>query len=300
MFIGAEALGRVETRLWPRWRAIIEHVETIWREPDDGIWEARGPRRHYTYSKVMAWVVFDRARAARRALRAGGAGRALDADVRDEIHREVCERGYDPERRTFTQYYGSRELDASVLNIPLVGLPAGHRRARHRHDRRGRARARPRRLRLALLDRRDRRRAGRATRASSSPARSGSSARSRATAASTRRARCSSGCVGLANDLGLLAEEYDVGRRRQVGNFPQAFSHLTLILAARDDLRGRSRPGARASPGGDVRPGPRPRRPPTARRRAAAACGTRRTTRSGRRGSGRAARPAARDCWRRC
>src|SRR5919197_1388601 len=108
----------------PRWRAIIEYVETIWHRPDDGIWEARGPQRHYTYSKVMAWVVFDRAvRLAERF--------ELDAPldrwkrVRDAIHAEVCERGYDRERRTFTQYYGSKELEASVLNIPLVGFLPG-------------------------------------------------------------------------------------------------------------------------------------------------------------------------------
>src|SRR4051794_23536410 len=121
MFLGAERLGKIDRRLWPRWRAIIEHVETIWREPDDGIWEARGPRRHYTYSKVMAWVVFDRGvRLVERF--------ELDAPVerwrqtRDEIHAEVCARGYDAERSTFTQYYGSKELDASVLNIPIVGF----------------------------------------------------------------------------------------------------------------------------------------------------------------------------------
>jgi GH15 family glucan-1,4-alpha-glucosidase len=110
------------------WRTAIEYVETIWREPDDGIWETRGPRRPFTHSRVMAWVVFDRAvRLAERF--------ELDAPLerwkqaRDEIHREVCERGYDPERRTFTQYYGSTELDASVLNIALVGfLPAGNER----------------------------------------------------------------------------------------------------------------------------------------------------------------------------
>ena len=91
------AARHVEPRLWPRWRAIVEHVETIWREPDDGIWEARGPQRHYTYSKVMAWVVFDRGvRLAERF--------ELEAPVerwkqiRDEIHAEVCEQGYDPER----------------------------------------------------------------------------------------------------------------------------------------------------------------------------------------------------------
>ena len=93
---------------------LVEHVETIWREPDDGIWEARGPRRHYTHSKVMAWVVLDRAvRLAEQF--------ALDAPIdrwketRDEIHREVCERATTRDRKTFTQYYGSKELDASVL-----------------------------------------------------------------------------------------------------------------------------------------------------------------------------------------
>ena len=124
MYIGAERIGQVEERLWPRWRAIVEHVETVWRRPDDGIWEARGPQQHYTYSKVMAWVVFDRAiRIAERF----GLEAPLDRwkQIRDEIHAEVCERGYDSERRTFTQYYGSRELDASVLNIPLVGFLPG-------------------------------------------------------------------------------------------------------------------------------------------------------------------------------
>ena len=124
MYIGAELVGRIEPRLWPRWRSAIEHVETIWRQPDDGIWESRGPRQHYTYSKVMAWVVFDRAvkLAQRFELEA-----PLDRwkTVRDQIHREVCEQGYDPDRRTFTQYYGSKSLDASILNLPLVGfLPA--------------------------------------------------------------------------------------------------------------------------------------------------------------------------------
>ncbi len=123
-FIGVEALGRIEQRFWPRWRTVVEHVETIWREPDDGIWETRGQRQHFTYSKVMAWVVFDRAvRIAERF--------ELEAplerwkQIREEIHREVCERGYDSERRTFTQYYGSTELDASVPNIPLVGFLPG-------------------------------------------------------------------------------------------------------------------------------------------------------------------------------
>ena len=231
MFIGAERLGRIDVRYWPRWRAIIEHVETIWRKPDDGIWEARGPQRHYTYSKVMAWVVFDRAvRLAERF--------ELDAPlerwrhVRDEIHAEVCDRGYDRERRTFTQYYGSQELDASVLNIPLVGfLPGDDERVSGTIDAVWRELGRDgfvSRYSTALTDDGLPGDEGQFLACSfwlvNALARNG-----RVDEARALFERLS----GLANDLGLLAEEYDVGRRRQVGNFPQAFSHLTLILAAR-------------------------------------------------------------------
>ncbi len=232
MFIGAQALGRVEKRLWRRWRAVVEHVETIWREPDDGIWEARGPQRHYTYSKVMAWVVFDRAVriAEQHKLEA-----PLDRwkQIRDEIHREVCERGYDSERRTFTQYYGSKELDASVLNIPLVGfLPGTDERVTGTIDAVSRELGRD----------------GFVSRYSTAETDDGLSGdegqflacsfwlvsalaeNGRAEEARTLFERL----LGLTNDLGLLAEEYDVARQRQVGNFPQAFSHLALIVAARD------------------------------------------------------------------
>jgi GH15 family glucan-1,4-alpha-glucosidase len=231
MFIGAERLGRIDARYWPRWRAIIEHVETIWRKPDDGIWEARGPQRHYTYSKVMAWVVFDRAvRLAERF--------ELDAplerwrQVRDEIHAEVCERGYDRERRTFTQYYGSQELDASVLNIPLVGfLPGDDERVSGTIDAVWRELGRDgfvSRYSTAITD-------------DGLPGDEGQflacsfwlvNALARNGRVDEARALFER-LTGLANDLGLLAEEYDVARRRQIGNFPQAFSHLTLILAAR-------------------------------------------------------------------
>jgi GH15 family glucan-1,4-alpha-glucosidase len=230
MFIGAERLGRIEERLWPRWRAVIEYVETIWRKPDEGIWEARGPQRHYTYSKVMAWVVFDRAvqLAERFDLEA-----PLERwrQVRDEIHAEVCERGYDPERRTFTQYYGSKELDASVLNIPLVGfLPGTDERVTGTID--------------AVWS--ELGRDGFVSRYSTAETDDGLpgdegqflacsfwlvNALARNGRADEARALFER-LVGLSNDLGLLAEEYDVGHKRQVGNFPQAFSHLTLILAA--------------------------------------------------------------------
>ena len=231
MFIGAERLGRIDVQVWPRWRAIVEHVETIWRDPDDGIWEARGPQRHYTYSKVMAWVVFDRAvRLAERF--------ELDApldrwrQVRDEIHAEVCERGYDEGRRTFTQYYGSKELDASVLNIPLVGfLPGTDERVTGTID--------------AVTGELGRDGfVSRYSTAHTDDGLPGDEGQFLACSFWLVNALARNGRVGqaralferllaLRNDLGLLAEEYDVARKRQVGNFPQAFSHLTLILAAR-------------------------------------------------------------------
>ena len=231
MFVGAELLGSIEKRLWPRWRAIIEHVETIWREPDDGIWEARGPQRHYTYSKVMAWVVFDRGvRLAERFELEAPVERWKQ--VRDEIHAEVCEQGYDPERNTFTQYYGSSELDASVLNIPLVGfLPGTDERVTGTIDAVSRELGRD-----GFVSR--------YSTAETDDGLAGDEGQFLACSFWLASALAMNGRVddarslferlaGLANDLGLLAEEYDVGRRRQVGNFPQAFSHLTLILAAR-------------------------------------------------------------------
>jgi GH15 family glucan-1,4-alpha-glucosidase len=229
-FLGTTVTGKVEERLWPRWRAVVDHVETIWREPDDGIWETRGPRRHFTYSKVMAWVVFDRAvRLAEQF--------DLEAPLerwkqtRDEIHEEVCERGYDRERGTFTQYYGSKELDASVLNIPLVGfLPGSDERVKGTIDAISRELGRD----------------GFVSRYSTSDTDDGLpgdegqflacsfwlvSALALNDRVGEARALFER-LLALRNDLGLLAEEYDVRRQRQVGNFPQAFSHLTLIGAA--------------------------------------------------------------------
>src|SRR5688500_2595441 len=229
--LGAELLGRMESSLWPRWRVIVEYVATVWREPDDGIWEARGPQRHYTYSKVMAWVVFDRAvRTAERFELDGPVDRWKQ--TRDEIHAEVCERGYDAERRTFTQYYGSKELDASVLNIPLVGfLPGTDDRVTGTIDAVWRELGRD-----GFVSR--------YSTAETDDGLPGDEGQFLACSFWLVSALALNGrvdearalferLIGLANDLGLLAEEYDVARRRQVGNFPQAFSHLTLILAAR-------------------------------------------------------------------
>jgi GH15 family glucan-1,4-alpha-glucosidase len=222
--------GGVQPRYASRWLAIIDHVERVWREPDDGIWEARGPRRHFTHSKVMAWVVFDRA--VRIAEAAGFHARASGwRKVRDEIHAEVCARGYDAQRRTFTQYYGSSELDAAVLMIPIVGfLPADDPRVTGTIDA----------VRSELSS------DGFVTRYSTAETDDGlpgdegqflacSFWMVSALALNGRRDEAREmfeRLLGLANDLGLLAEEYDTRHGRQVGNFPQAFSHLTLIQAA--------------------------------------------------------------------
>jgi GH15 family glucan-1,4-alpha-glucosidase len=239
MFVGAEMLNRVDPHLWPRWRSIVEHVETIWRRPDDGIWEARGPQRHYTYSKVMAWVVFDRAlRIAKKHVLEAPLDRWRE--IRDEIHREVCERGYDSERRTFTQYYGSKELDASVLNIPLVGfLPGTDERVTGTIDAVWRELGRDGFVSRYSTEQTDDGLAGDEGQflACSFWLVSALAKNGRDEEASRLFERL----LGLSNDLGLLAEEYDVARGRQVGNFPQAFSHLALIVAAREITAARAK-----------------------------------------------------------
>jgi GH15 family glucan-1,4-alpha-glucosidase len=221
----------IEPRFAPRWRALIDQVERVWREPDDGIWEARGPRRHYTHSKVMAWVALDRAVRIAEKLGQGGLVGSW-AKQRDEIHAEVCERAWDPERRTFTQYYGSTELDAAVLLMPIVGfLPGDDERVTGTID--------------AVQD--ELGHDGFVSRYSTAETDDGLPGSEgqflacsfwlvSALALNGRRDEARAlfeRLLALSNDLGLLAEEYDVARGRQVGNFPQAFSHLALIQAAR-------------------------------------------------------------------
>ena len=123
--IDALSLGRasgiaVDRHVWSLQRALLSFLEKHWDEPDEGIWEVRGPRRHFVHSKVMAWVAFDRAVSAVQAGASGPAERWEAA--RDQIHREVCEKGYDAKRGAFMQYYGSSQLDAAVLLIPEVGF----------------------------------------------------------------------------------------------------------------------------------------------------------------------------------
>ncbi|HSH61448.1 MAG TPA: glycoside hydrolase family 15 protein [Acidimicrobiales bacterium] len=238
---------------WALQRALMEFLESRWQEPDEGIWEVRGPRRHFTHSKVMAWVAADRAvKAVERFGHDGPAQRWHQ--LRDEIKAEVYERGWDPGRETFTQSYGSTELDAALLMVPLVGfLPATDDRVRGT---------------VAAIER-ELCEDGFVHRYSQSdegidglPPGEGAFlactfwlADNYALAGRHREARTTfERLLELRNDVGLLAEEYDVAAHRQVGNFPQAFSHLPLINTARN-LTLAGGPGQRRSEEHEAAPG---------------------------------------------
>jgi GH15 family glucan-1,4-alpha-glucosidase len=218
--------------VWSLTRALVEFVASHWHLPDEGLWEVRGPRRHFVNSKVMAWVAVDRALADAETFNLLA---PLDRwrGLREQIQREVLRAGYDPDRRTFTQSYGSSELDASALLFPLVGfLPATDERMRGT---------------VAAIERalcRD----GLVYRYTTScdgsvdglPRGEGAFlacsfwlAANYARSGRLEDARALfERLLSLRNDLGLLAEQYDPGSERQLGNFPQAFSHVPLIMAA--------------------------------------------------------------------
>jgi GH15 family glucan-1,4-alpha-glucosidase len=209
---------------------LLRHLEEVWREPDHGIWEIRGPLRHFVHSKVMAWVAFDRA--VRSAQEHGLPGPlARWRAVREEIHEEVCRRGFDAQRGAFVQRYDSSDLDASALLIPLVGfLPPDDPRVRSTADAVERQLVRD----------------GLVARYDTGSGVDGLDGEEGAFLACSfwladnlallgRRAdarRLFERLLALRNDLGLLAEEYDVRRGRLVGNFPQAFSHVALVNTA--------------------------------------------------------------------
>jgi GH15 family glucan-1,4-alpha-glucosidase len=220
-----------DRQAWQIQVALLEHLETAWRDPDQGIWEIRGERRHFVHSKAMAWVAFDRAVRTIEEHGVDGPGDRWRA-IRDEIHREVCEHGFDPELGSFTQSYGSPELDASLLLLPLVGfLPASDARVR------GTIEAVEREL---LQDGFLLRYRTREEGVDGLPAGEGVflpcsfwlvdcyELLGRHDEAHELFGRL----VGLANDLGLLAEEYDPEAGRLLGNFPQAFTHLALVNTA--------------------------------------------------------------------
>jgi GH15 family glucan-1,4-alpha-glucosidase len=219
--------------LWGLTRAFVEFLGTHWQLPDDGIWESRGPRRQYVTSKVMAWTAVDRA-VADAETHGFAAPLARWRALRDEIRREIEARGFDHARGTFTRWYGSQALDASSLLIPFVGfLPADDERVR------GTVAAVERNLvRDGLVYRYTPSRDIRTD--DGLPPGEGAFfacsfwlAGNYAYAGRMEEAReLFERLLSLRNDVGLLAEEYDPVGRRQLGNFPQAFSHVPLIMAA--------------------------------------------------------------------
>lgn len=230
MYQGIKANLVPPKRAWAIREALLNHLETVWHQPDEGIWEVRAGRRHFTHSKVMAWVAFDRAATAIEASifnEASGRWR----QVADEIHAEVCAKAFDSGMNSFVQSYGSDQIDASLLLIPLVGfLPADDARVR------GTVQAIEERLLISdefVLRYTDRNLDG-------LPPGEGAflacsfwlvdnyvmmGRRDKAQNLFDRLlARC--------NDVGLLAEEIDPRSGRMLGNFPQAYSHVGLINSA--------------------------------------------------------------------
>ncbi|MGW3267249.1 glycoside hydrolase family 15 protein [Streptomyces sp. NPDC001056] len=221
--------------MWAIQRALMGFLESAWREPDQGLWEMRGDARHFVHSKMMVWVAAD------RAVRTLESHQELDGDLegwrrlREEVHREVCEKGYDPERNTFTQSYGSRALDAALLLIPRVGfLPPDDPRVIGTVDA----------IRAGLghcgfLRRYDSEADDEAV-VDGLPGGEGAflacsfwlADALHLTGRPQEARELFERLVRVANDVGLLAEEYDPVADRQLGNFPQAFSHLGLVNSA--------------------------------------------------------------------
>ncbi|WP_432892930.1 glycoside hydrolase family 15 protein [Kribbella sp. CA-245084] len=215
---------------WQVQRGLMAHLDDVWDQPDEGIWEVRGGRQHFTYSKVMAWVAFDRA--ARAVQRFGLNGPAKEWRARaDEIHKAVCAQAYDVDRNTFTQAYGSKALDAAVLLIPQVGfLPADDPRVIGTVEAVQRELASDGFVRRYLTEHTD---DGINDSEGTFLICSFWLADALAMIGRVGEARdLYERLVALRNDVGLLAEEYDVTSGRMLGNFPQAFSHLGLVNTA--------------------------------------------------------------------
>ncbi|WP_416958047.1 glycoside hydrolase family 15 protein [Nocardioides sp. T5] len=215
---------------WALQRALVDELAEHWDQPDNGLWEIRGPQRHFTHSRVMVWVAFDRAvKAVERHDLDGPVDRWRD--LRDRVREEILDKGFDHERGTFTQHYDTTAVDASLLTIPLVGfLPGDDPRVLGTID-----------AVIADLDvdgllLRYRTETGVDGLAGDEhPFLACSFWLVSALAAAGRREQAHElmdRLCGLANDVGLLSEEYDVTHGRMAGNFPQAFSHLALVQAA--------------------------------------------------------------------
>ncbi|CAN5314079.1 hypothetical protein BH20ACT24_BH20ACT24_23550 [soil metagenome] len=215
---------------WRVQRALMDFLESDWDQPDEGIWEVRGPRRHFTHSKVMAWVAMDRAVGAVRRFGLDGPVDRWKA-VRSEIHAQVCREGYDGELGAFVQHYGAKQLDASLLMIPLVGFlpPTDPRMV-------GTVEAIRRELMVDGFLIRYRPDEG----VDGLPPGEGAflactfwfadnlSMMGRSEEATDTFSRL----LELRNDVGLLSEEYDPRSGRLLGNFPQAYSHVSLVNTA--------------------------------------------------------------------
>jgi GH15 family glucan-1,4-alpha-glucosidase len=221
---------------WRIERELIDRLEQVWRDPDEGIWEVRGPKRHFTHSKLMAWVAFDRAVKDVERFRFDG---PVDRwrRLRDELHREICNLGFSRSRNAFVQYYEGSEVDAALLVMAEVGfLPvsdpriAGTVAAVEQHL-----------LRHGFVDRYR-------TESGVDGLPEGEGAFLLCTfwladnyglmGRADDARRIFENLLSVRNDVGLLAEQYDPIARRQLGNFPQAFSHLALINTARNLTQG--------------------------------------------------------------
>jgi GH15 family glucan-1,4-alpha-glucosidase len=216
---------------WSLVLLLLDALEDRWREPDEGIWEVRGPRRHFTHSKVMCWVAFDRAV---QIAEHGGYDAPIERwrKVRDDVHAEVCARGYNDRLGHFVQSYDSEALDASLLMIPIVGfLPGDDPRVVSTIDA----------IRVRLTEH------GFVMRYDPTDASVDGIGEKEGvflpcsfwmvealTLAGRRHdaRKLFERLLRVANDLGLYAEEYDPAERRLLGNFPQAFTHLALVAAA--------------------------------------------------------------------
>jgi GH15 family glucan-1,4-alpha-glucosidase len=215
---------------WSLQRVLVDHLVDTWQERDNGLWEIRGPLQHFTHSRVMVWAAFDRAV---RAVERHGLPGDVDTwrEVRDRVRDEVMNEGYDADRNSFTQHYATQEVDASLLMLPLIGFIDGQ-------D--------PRMLGTIEAIEQDLMREGLLMRYRTQTGVDGLAGQEHpflacsfwlvsayAEAGRVRDAHALfDRLVGLTNDVGLLAEEYDPRGQRMVGNFPQAFSHLALVQAA--------------------------------------------------------------------
>jgi len=222
---------------------LLEQLEKVWREPDEGMWETRGGPLQFTYSKMMAWVAFDRAVLLAERLRYEAPVEKWKT-LRDAIHNEICTRAFNNKKNCFVQAYGSAQLDASLLLMPLVGfLPGSDPRVKSTVEA----------IESELMS------AGLVMRYNTSKVKDGLPAGEgvflacsfwmvsalKAIGRKGDARRLFERLLKLRTDLGLLSEEYDVDRKRLVGNFPQAFSHISLVNAAFDleggpDTRGRA------------------------------------------------------------